>query len=142
MQRLLLILAVTLALPTARARADEKEADNCLRAKIWAGYKDGWAVRTASTLTLERTQHRVYLLTLLKGKAYKFLVCGDSRARNLDLILHDTKGKEIKRDKTSTPTPSLTYEPKATGTYYVAVHATDIAKGAQNTGVALAVVYR
>ena len=34
------------------ATADEEEADTCLRTKIWAGYNDGWAVRTATSASL------------------------------------------------------------------------------------------
>ena len=34
------------------AIADEEEADTCLRTKIWEGYNEGWAVRTATSATL------------------------------------------------------------------------------------------
>jgi hypothetical protein len=124
------------------ANADEKDAEQCLRAKIWSGYEQGWAVRTATTTSLEKDSHRVYLVTLYEGNEYKFQVCGDKNANNLDLILHDDQGKEIQRDKSTDREPMLTFKPKATQTYYIAVYAANIAKDVEAAGVALAVTYK
>ena len=46
------------------AIADEEEADTCLRTKIWEGYNEGWAVRTATSATLAEGDHRIYLVTM------------------------------------------------------------------------------
>ena len=124
------------------AYADEKEADSCLRNKIWSGYDDGWAVRTATTTSLAQDDHRVYLVTLYAGNEYKFEVCGDKAAQTIDLVLHDAEGREIKRAPNSGQEPLLEYKPAATQTYYVALYASEVKGGADAAGVALAVTYR
>jgi hypothetical protein len=124
------------------AMADEKEADDCLRQKIWAGYDDGWAVRTATTTSLAQDDHRVYLVTLYAGNEYKFQVCADKHSTNVDLVLHDADGKEIKREHEKDREPILTFKPTETQTFYVAVYAAEISENVEASGVALAVTYR
>jgi len=136
------IWVVALMLITSVAHADEKEADDCLRNKIWSGYEEGWAVRTATTISLEEEAHRVFLVTLYQGNEYKFLVCGDTDSKNLDLVLHDSKGTEISRDSDESREPFLTYTPKETQTFYVAVYAASVSEEAESTGVAFAVTYK
>ncbi len=126
------------------ALADQKEADTCLRTKIWSGYDEGWAVRTATSADLGEGEHRIYLVTLYAGHEYKFQVCGDNQVDDVDLVLHDQAGKELARDQSADREPVLTYKPQKTDTYYVAVYAADVsdqAKGAK-AGVAMAVTYR
>ena len=124
------------------AQADEKEAEDCLRNKIWAGYESGWAVRTATTITLEEEAHRVFLVTLYEGNEYKFMVCGDGDSKNLDLVLHSADGKELMRDQDENREPLLVYKPTETQTYYVAVYAASVSEEAEGTGVAFAVTYK
>jgi hypothetical protein len=126
----------------ATAYATEEAAESCLTDKIWAGYSDGWAVRTATTTTLKQDEHRVYLLTLYAGNEYKLQVCGDKGAKNVDLILHDLDGKEILRDESDSREPTVVYKPEETQTYYVAVQATELKEKSESAGVALAVTYR
>jgi hypothetical protein len=130
----------------AAAFATEEAAESCLTDKIWAGYSDGWAVRTATTTTLKEEEHRVYLLTLYAGNEYKLQVCADKGAENIDLILHDLDGKELLRDEFNSREPTIVYKPVETQTYYVAVQATELKEGkkgkAEGAGVALAVTYR
>ena len=126
----------------ATAYATEEAAESCLTDKIWAGYSDGWAVRTATTTTLKQDEHRVYLLTLYAGNEYKLQVCADKGAKNVDLILHDLDGKELLRDEESSREPIVLYKPEETQTYYVAVQAAELDSNAENAGVALAVTYR
>ena len=122
------------------AQADEKEANSCLQSKIWSGYSEGWAVRTATTTTLKEAEHRVYLVTLYAGNEYKFQVCADDSAENMDIILHDVDGNEVLRDETSDREPVLSYKPAETQTYYVAVFASNLKEA--EAGIALAVTYR
>jgi hypothetical protein len=126
----------------ATAYATEEAAESCLTDKIWAGYSDGWAVRTATTTTLKQDEHRVYLLTLYAGNEYKLQVCADKGAKNVDLILHDLDGKELLRDEGASREPTVLYKPEETQTYYVAVQAAELDSNAENAGVALAVTYR
>jgi hypothetical protein len=124
------------------AVAGEKEADTCLRTKIWAGYDDGWAVRTATTTTLGPGEHRIYLVTLYAGNEYEIKVCGDKSSTDLDLVLHDADGKELSRDKSDDREPMLKFKPVTTETYYVAVYAATLAPDSKSSGVALAVTYK
>ena len=76
------------------AVADEEEADTCLRTKIWEGYNEGWAVRTATSATLAEGDHRIYVVTMYAGNEYRLQVCGDANANNMDIVLHDANGTE------------------------------------------------
>ena len=96
------------------AIADEKEADDCLRSKIWSGYDEGWAVRTATTTTLKSEEHRVYLVTLYEGNEYKISVCGDKNIANVDVVLHNANGDELKRAKAHHNRLSFTRLPRRT----------------------------
>jgi hypothetical protein len=124
------------------AVADEEEADTCLRTKIWAGYNDGWAVRTATTATLGPGEHRIYLVTLYAGNEYRMRVCGDTNANDLDIVLHDSNGTELMRDESNDREPMINFRPSSTDTYYVAVYAASLASGQVKAGVATAVTYR
>ena len=126
----------------APALADEVEAETCLRTMIWAGYDDGYAVRTATTTSLGAGEHRIYLVSLFKGNDYKVQVCADAGATDVDIVLHDAQGKELARDTTDDREPSLSFKAKDTGTYYVAVYAAQLAEGQDKAGVAMAVTYR
>lgn len=136
------IAAVSTALLPTTAFAGEKEAKTCLNTKIWDGYNDGWAVRTAVDATLKQGEHRVYLVTLYAGNEYSLKACGDGQTANIDLVLHDKDGKEVARDKSSDREPSVAFTPPRTGTYYVALYAAELAKGAADAGVAMAVTYK
>lgn len=132
---------LSLSVASGTAHADEKEADSCLRTKIWDGYGEGWAVRTATSATLEQGAHRVFLVTLYAGNEYKILVCGDNAASNIDLILHDTDGNEVIRDESNDREPVVMYTPATTETYYVVMHASSVVAD-QSAGMAMAVTYR
>ena len=130
------------------AAADKTEAETCLRTKIWDGYNEGWAVRTAVTAELKESEHRIYLVTLYAGNEYRFQVCGDPNVKDVDVILHDNSGKEMMRDSTDDREPMLSYKPTVTDTYYVAVYAASLEKPADPkaqapaAGISLAVTYR
>jgi hypothetical protein len=117
------LVSVALLLVAGEAAADKTEAETCLRTKIWDGYNEGWAVRTAVTAELEEGAHRIYLVTLYAGNEYRFQVCGDPGVKDVDVILHDNQGKEVMRDTTDDREPTISYKPTVTDTYYVAVYA-------------------
>jgi hypothetical protein len=135
-----LALAGSLLVPTAMA--DEAEAETCLKAKIWDGYSDGWAVRTATSATLDQGAYRIYLVTLYAGNEYRILACADGKAKNVDLVLHDADGNVVVQDESSDRQPTLTYKPTTTDTFFVAVHATELEGEGEQAGVGMAVTYR
>ena len=67
--------------------------------------------------------------------------CGDDAATNIDLVLHDTEGNEVRRDETSDREPTVLYKPATTETYYVVMYASGVKEG-QEAGMAMAVTYR
>lgn len=136
------MLPLLALLATGPASADEKEADTCLRTKIWSQYDEGYAVRTATTTRLENGAHRVYLVTLYQGNEYRLYACGDGAVSDLDLILVDSTGKEVARDKTDDREPMVTFKPASTETFYVVVHAAQLQANARAGGVAMAVTYK
>jgi len=123
-------------------KAGEREADTCVRTKIWAGYEEGWAVRSATSAKLASGEHRVYVVTLEAGLEYKFIACGDSKMGDLDLVLHDMEGKELARDKGDDREPTVLYKPTKTGEFYLAVFAASVLDGATESGVSTSVTYR
>ncbi len=138
----LLALALGLTAFAGIAIADESEADSCLRQKIWDGYNDGWAVRTATSASLKQGEYRIYLVTLYAGNEYKILSCADGQAKNVDLVLHDSDGNVVVQDSDDGREPTISYKPTTTDTYYVAVHATSLTESTAKAGVGMAVTYK
>ena len=138
------VLATTAALAEAPApdKAREKEADTCIRTKIWSGYDQGWAVRNATSARLGGGEHRVYVITLEAGLEYKLLACGDKGIGDLDLVLHDVNGKEVARDSSNDREPMVSFTSPTTESYYLAVYAARMNEGATTGGVATAVTYK
>lgn len=124
------------------AHADEQAADTCLRTKIWDGYKDGWAVRSATNTSLAEGEHRVYLVTLYAGNTYHMLACGDNDVANIDLVLYDSKGAQVLIDPSFDREPVMEFSPKTTDTYYVAVHASKLNTAGVKAGIATALTYK
>jgi hypothetical protein len=124
------------------ARADEGEAETCLRSKIWEGYSTGWAVRTSTKATLTAGAHKVYLVTLYAGNEYKLLACGDANVSNADLVLYDHAGKQVAADTSNDREPTISFTPQATDTYYIAAHASRLNGDAQTGALATAVTYK
>lgn len=142
MRGLLLLLSLAFFALAPRAVADEKDAETCVRTKIWDGYADRWAVRSATKALLRSGEYRVYMLTLYAGTEYRFQACGDKSARDVDLVLYDASGKELGRDTSDNREPELVWKPKTTNTFYVAVFLSAQADASKRSGVALATTYR
>lgn len=133
---------LSLALFATAAFADEEQAETCLRAKIWDGYTSGFQVRSQTNTTLGAGEHRVYLITLYAGNEYKFMVCGDNNAANLDIVLYDAQGNVLITDNGNDREPMVNYTPTATDTFYLAVHGSRLNDSTQKTGVSTAVTYK
>ena len=140
MKSIMRLLSVTALLFASTAIADEAESDDCLRTKIWEGYSEGWAVRTATNTELAQGETKIYLVTLYAGNRYKFLVCGDESAVDLDLRLHDGEGEIVQYDATENAEPTVEFVPTRTDTYYVAVVAEELE--GETGSVAMAVTYQ
>ena len=124
------------------AWADEKDAETCLQTKVWAGYGEGWGVRTMTSTSLPDGKTRNYLVTLYEGNDYRIQTCADAQIANLDLLLYDTKGNVLARVDSTGREPELNYTPTATGTYYIVLYNREAAKPDAMGGAAMAVVYR
>lgn len=136
------MLTALLLASLSPALADEAAAETCLKTKIWEGYNQGWAVRTATNATLGQGEHRIYLVTLYAGNEYKILACGDDKLTNADIVLYDSLGNEVLRDQGADREPIVTYKATATDTFYIAVHATSTATPTDKAGIATAVTYK
>ena len=136
------LFAAAFLLVSQVASADEKEADACLRTKVWDGYKDGWAIRTMTSTTLTAGATRNYLVTFYKGNEYQIQACGDSASGNLDLVLYDLNGQVLQKDDTKNRQPVMLIKPDKTETYYIVVHARALTEGQKDTGISVAVTYR
>ena len=137
-------LPLSAILFASTAVADGKsESDKCLRDKIWEGYSQGWAVRTATNTSLSAGQSKIYLVTLYAGNEYRFLVCGDGQSQDIDLALHDAQGLVKVHDNGEGADPVVNFTPDSTDTYYVAVYAQTVAgEEGSLSNVAMAVTYK
>lgn len=124
------------------ASADEKDAESCLRTKVWDGYAEGWGVRTMTSTSIADGRTRNYLVTLYEGNEYRIQTCADEEISNLDLLLYDTRGNVIARDTTDDRQPEVSFKPTATGTYYIVLYNRLAADQGATGGAAMAVVYR
>ncbi len=138
--RTLVATAGGAALFTGLAWAGTREAESCLRAKVWEGYADGWGVRTLTATELASGKTRNYVVNLFKGNQYKIQTCGDDHVTNLDVLLYDQAGTVLARDTTTDRQPVVEFTPTETGSYYVVLYARELAK--PEAGVAMAVVYK
>lgn len=133
-------LAMSLMAPSS---ADEGYAEDLLRQKIWEGYSEGFAVRTATTAELNQGEYRIYLVTLYAGNTYRINGVGDENVTNLDLVLHDADGNTVDYDKTEDAQASLKdFTPSATATYFVVVHVRTLADANAKAAVGMAVTYK
>jgi hypothetical protein len=135
----------------APAHADDKDAETCLRTKVWDGYAEGWGVRTMTSSSIPDGKTRNYLVTLYSGNEYRIQTCADQGLKNLDVLLYDTHGNVIARDNTPAPDappgsedrePTLSFKPPATGTYYIVLYARETREKGGDGAVAMAVSYR
>jgi len=122
--------------------ADEGFAEELLRQRIWSGYEDGFAVRTATTAELGQDEYRIFLVTLYSGNEYRIVGVGDDNVGNLDVVLHDADGNTVEYDRTTDSQPSIEFTPSATATYFVVVHARDVTPEGGKAGVGMAVTYK
>jgi len=137
-----LLATLFLVLGLSCAHASESKAESCLRTKVWEGYSDGWAIRTMTSSTLDAGATRNYLVTFYPGKEYQIQTCGSDEIQDLDVLIYDLNGKIVKRDETTGREPMLTFSTDKIATYYVVVHARQLAAGKTSAGVAVAVTYR
>lgn len=129
-------------LAAGTARANEDQAETCVRAKVWDGYGEGWAIRTMTKATLKNGGIKGYMVTLYQGNEYEIQACGDDNVRNLDLLLYDTSGHIVARDSTKNREPLFTFKPKSTATFYVVVYGQKLVNPSKPAGVGVAVSYR
>jgi hypothetical protein len=122
------------------ALAGTREAESCLRAKVWEGYSDGWGVRTLTSTDLATGKTRNYVVNLFKGNQYKIQTCGDDHVVNLDVLLYDQAGTVLARDTSTDRQPVVEFTPTETGSYYVVLYARELDK--PEAGVSMAVVYK
>lgn len=135
-------MLTTFLLLAGFAHADPADSEACLRTKIWEGYNDGWAVRTVANASIADKGHRVYMVTLYAGNAYKILACGDKMAANVDLVLYDKTGAAVQRDMTPDREPTISFTPSTTDTFYIAVFNTTPREPSKASDIATAVTFK
>lgn len=133
---------LALALLASPARADEDEANTCIRSKVHEAYGQGWSIRTSTSATLAKGELDVYALTLQQGNTYRVQACGDAQLADVGLYLYDEEGTVVAQDATSDRQPTLEFVPTRSGKYYVVVQAAATAGGAAKGSVATAVTFK
>jgi hypothetical protein len=95
-----------------------------------------------TTASLDAGATRNYLVTFYPNKEYQIQTCADASVKDLDVVIYDLEGKVQKRDSTNDREPVVTFKTDKIATYYVVVHAKQLAAGQTKAGVAVAVTYR
>lgn len=129
---LLLLLAST---------AFASDATECLKTKVWAGYGEGFAVRTMTSEAIAVGETHAWKVTLLPGQTYRFLACAESGTEKVELVLYDPKGWAVGRDDTGRE-PSFTYATDTLGTYTLVAHPLEVADDSRPAETAVAVTWR
>lgn len=131
-------LLLTLATP---ALAQESNATTCVRTKIDNDYKQGWALRTITPDTLAVGAYTVTPVAMMSGLTYRFRACAPT-ATDVDIILYDSEGVEVTRDRDDNGRPQLDYGARKSGTWYVVIHAATARPGYPDVELAWSISYR
>jgi hypothetical protein len=123
------------------AVADQRAAEDCILAKVWDGYADGYGVRSVTSAELDVGETKTYAITLYAGNEYRLRTCGDRGATDIDLALYDAHGTLLLTDRNDeSRQPELSFVPKRTQAFNLVVRLADARR--DTAGVALAVSYR
>lgn len=120
----LLVWSMIACLGASSAAAGEEPAE-CLKARIWDTYGDGWAIRSSADEELAFGKTKFLKVSMLKGRAYRVLACADEAATNLDLLIYDKDGQVLSRDDSTTAQPTLAFTPQHSGVYFVVLYVRD-----------------
>lgn len=117
-------------------------AEDCVRTKVWDSYSDGWQVRASASARLAFGKTHHYRVSMLKGRTYRVVSCGERNVKNLDVLVYDADGNVVKRDETTDREPTFSYEPDKTGVYYLVLYVRDASDRAKQNDVAFSLVHR
>ena len=119
-------LVLTSLLGLATAAQASSPTEDCVRTKVWDTYGDGWAVRSSADAEVGFGKTQFFRVSLLKGRTYRVVSCGDENFADLDILLYDKDGNVVARDESTDREPSLSYSPDKTGAFFVVVYGRDL----------------
>lgn len=139
MRSLALILTGLLAVTSSTALAGE--AESCTKAKVWEAYNDGWSMRSMSPVDVAPGTVKVWKVTAMPGRTYKFVACGDPRIVDLDLVVYDANGQVVARDSTTDRQPSVELTAEKSTTWYVVAQPRKV-EGTTPAEIAVAIIWK
>ncbi|MFT5585766.1 MAG: hypothetical protein ACI9VR_003359 [Cognaticolwellia sp.] len=120
-----MLFSLLLAL-TAESTTTTGQARACINNHVSEGYQAGWRVRNVSAFEVTEDNNRYMLLDLVGEVEYRFVSCGDDRARAVRIVVYDDKGRLV--DSTGPDEEGaegrqaeMTFMPPSTGSYFVGV---------------------
>lgn len=106
----------------AAAHAGLPEAEDCLQVKVREAYDAGWRFRMSHSDTLRSGGVYATRALMLAGRTYRVLACADAAAADLDVLVYDSQGTVVARDRTTDREPTLDFTPPVTGAYVVLMY--------------------
>jgi len=124
-----------------RAFGQPAQAETCLETRVDATYSDGWQLRGATDTRVGREDVALWRVNLLGGMEYRLDACADGLLSDARLILTDESGTPLAWAEPGLQ-PSVTFEPEATGIYFVGLYAEDLPEGVWRGAAAISILYR
>lgn len=120
-----MLFSLLLAL-TSESTTTTGQARACINNHVSESYQAGWRVRNVSAFEVTQDNNRYMLLDLVGEVEYRFVSCGDDRAKAVRIVVYDDMGRLV--DSTGPDEEGvegrqaeLTFVPPSTGSYFVGV---------------------
>ncbi len=120
-----MLFSLLLAL-SAEATTTTGESRACINNHVSESYQAGWRVRNVSAFEVTQDNNRYMLLDLVGEVEYRFISCGDDRAKSLRIVVYDDMGRLVDStgpddDGVEGRQAEMTFKPPSTGSYFVGV---------------------
>lgn len=120
-----MLFSLLLAL-TSESTTTTGQARACINNHVSESYQAGWRVRNVSAFEVSQDNNRYMLLDLVGEVEYRFVSCGDDRAKAVRIVVYDDMGRLVEstgpdEDGREGRQAELTFVPPSTGSYFVGV---------------------
>ena len=127
---------------TPTSAASEDKAQERLQVKLGSTYESGWNLRTVQTATQSLGQPKLFRVTLLSGNNYRFLATADQNAKDIALSIVDEDGQAITSHDSGGIEADLTVQADSSRSVYLAAAVQTMKGSADQSGLAVGVMYK
>jgi len=127
---------------TSSLVASEEKAQERLESKLGSTYEKGWNLRTVQTSKQSLGKPKVFRVTLLSGNDYRFLATTDENAQDIALSIVDKDGVPLTSHDSGGNEVDITVKAKSSQSVYLAAAVESMNGSANESGVAVGVMYK